>query len=195
MSAIPGSLEFTRLQELLAAGVAAGGGPLEAAVRFEEALGIEPGHPMAGLNLAEALKLAGRKDEAIAQARRALLHLERAEGFTAAHRDCPHYPVGRDAFSVEWAKKVSGTVSAATNGNGASQRSGAAETVPDTFLALRGNSAAPRVPGLMPLAPIISPRCGRRAVPFAMASFAAACRRARCTSSPTAWTCRCSSRG
>ncbi len=77
-------------------------GPVEAAVRFQKVLEIEPAHPLAGLNRAEALALAGCKEDAIDQARKTLNELESVDGLQSAHCDCPHYPAGFDVFRVEW---------------------------------------------------------------------------------------------
>ncbi len=86
---------------LVAAGLSAAD-PEQAAMLFERALDFEPEHPVAGLNRAEALARLGKKDDAAAQARRSLLHLERCEDLTPDTLEAPHYPNGFDLFRVEW---------------------------------------------------------------------------------------------
>jgi GT2 family glycosyltransferase/Flp pilus assembly protein TadD len=84
---------------------AQGPGPLTGAVadrglpRFRQAAAVEPAHPLARLDAAEALLSAGRDAEAAAEARRALALLDRAGGGWA---DAPRFPTGFDAFRVAW---------------------------------------------------------------------------------------------
>ncbi len=89
------------VEHLLAAGMFAPN-PAEAAARFSKVLEVEPAHPLAGLNRAEALALAGRKEDAITQARKTLSDLESVDGLQSVHRECAHYPAGFDVFRVEW---------------------------------------------------------------------------------------------
>ncbi len=101
--------------------------PAPAAEMFVQALALDPNFAMAGLNRAEALALAGRGAEAVAQALQTLGALEAAKGtgtFSppnspdalqvareggekepvpfAASLAAPHYPLGFDLFGVEW---------------------------------------------------------------------------------------------
>jgi len=69
---------------------------------FERVLEVEPDHLLAGLNRAEALVLAGRKEEAVQQARQTLLNLERSGGLSPDHLDAFHYSAGFGTFRVEW---------------------------------------------------------------------------------------------
>src|SRR5262249_48330480 len=87
------------------------GGPLpavvaaEAADHFRRAAETEPGHLVARLNLAEALTVAGRRDEAADEARHALGMLNAAEwegGDGPSWADSGHFPPAVDLFRVEW---------------------------------------------------------------------------------------------
>jgi glycosyltransferase involved in cell wall biosynthesis len=62
----------------------------------------EGDNPVASLNFAEALLLAGRNDEAKAEASKALRRLERTPRLPAVALETPHFPVGYDTFRVEW---------------------------------------------------------------------------------------------
>jgi glycosyltransferase involved in cell wall biosynthesis len=84
-----------------AAGVFAPG-PAEAADCFFQALALEPNHLLAGLNKAEALFRAGKKQDAADQAHRTLALLERIDCLDGAALDAPHYPPGFDLLGVEW---------------------------------------------------------------------------------------------
>ena len=84
-----------------AAGILAPG-PNEAAAIFAQALQQQPDHAVAGLNRAETLLIAGRKDEAIAQAKQALAALEQSEELSQDVLDAPRYPAGFDLFRTEW---------------------------------------------------------------------------------------------
>src|SRR5207249_1495946 len=69
---------------------------------FRRALDSEPGHVVAGLSLAEALRLAGRQDEAITQARATLADLERQADLDPRLLDAGRFPGGFDLFRIEW---------------------------------------------------------------------------------------------
>jgi tetratricopeptide (TPR) repeat protein len=78
-----------------------------AAGYFERALLYDPGNLMAGLNLAEALLLAGEKEQAGQAAVRTLRALQEKDdrGTLAACQtwaECGRYPLGFDAFRMEW---------------------------------------------------------------------------------------------
>ena len=85
-----------------------GGGPVTdslahlAAGHFQRALACDPGHAVAGLNLAEAL-LALRQTEAARDVLRAVLALLGSGApLPAAVLDSAHFPPGFDTFRVEW---------------------------------------------------------------------------------------------
>jgi FkbM family methyltransferase len=78
---------------------------------FEGALRSTSQHPVARLNLAEALNKAGKHDAAIIEANKALRSLRGPieagaapdeSGDALAWLDAPHYPPGFDFFRVEW---------------------------------------------------------------------------------------------
>jgi glycosyltransferase involved in cell wall biosynthesis/tetratricopeptide (TPR) repeat protein len=75
----------------------------QAAGQFRRAVECNPGHLVAGLNLAEALAAAGDRSAAIEQARRTL---ERCQDYPCdpgnPWLDAPHYPPAFDFFRVEW---------------------------------------------------------------------------------------------
>lgn len=73
-----------------------------AAWHFEQAFTADPGHVIAGLNLAEAWISLGRTGDAITAARRALEALERAGELDRAVLDAVHFPPAFDHFRVEW---------------------------------------------------------------------------------------------
>jgi glycosyltransferase involved in cell wall biosynthesis/predicted Zn-dependent protease len=93
---------------LVTARTAQGRGPLTASVAeqgigyFRRAVACDPSHFIAGLNLAEALLGAGKREDAIAQAKRTLTSLERAPSASASFLDSCHFPPGFDPFRVEW---------------------------------------------------------------------------------------------
>jgi GT2 family glycosyltransferase/predicted Zn-dependent protease len=70
---------------------------------FRRALGCDPGHLMAGLNLVEILAATRQKQQAVEQARRTLAKLEE-HPCDPCNRwfDSPHYPPAFDLFRVEW---------------------------------------------------------------------------------------------
>src|SRR5207244_1080186 len=72
-----------------------------AAGHFGRAVEADSSHVMAGLNLAEALALCGKREAAVAQAQRTLGVLE-AGSQSALWIDTPHFPGGFDFFRVEW---------------------------------------------------------------------------------------------
>jgi GT2 family glycosyltransferase/tetratricopeptide (TPR) repeat protein len=71
---------------------------------FRRALGCDPGHLMARLNLVEALAAAGQRQPAIDQARQTLARLEEPPSCASRNSwlDAPHYPPAFDLFRVEW---------------------------------------------------------------------------------------------
>lgn len=69
---------------------------------FRTALARDPGHVMAGLNLAEALNLVGDNSQALDQARRTLTILDRQASLDPLVLDAGHFPRGMDLFQVEW---------------------------------------------------------------------------------------------
>jgi len=73
-----------------------------AAEHFDRAWSRDPGHVVAGLNLAEALALAGRRPQAAEQARRVLAELNRPRVYHPLVLDAAHFPPGFDHFRVEW---------------------------------------------------------------------------------------------
>jgi len=75
-----------------------------AAGHFRRALVHDPGHPLAGLNLAEALLAAGQREAAAEQAKTTLKALESPDAVGTSIRwlDDPHFPPGYDLFRVEW---------------------------------------------------------------------------------------------
>ncbi len=81
----------------LAAALAGGA----AVAPLRRAVSAAPDHPGAALGVAEALRAAGRADEALAEARRALGLLDRADPDPGA-LDLPPYPAGYDLLRVEW---------------------------------------------------------------------------------------------
>jgi glycosyltransferase involved in cell wall biosynthesis/Flp pilus assembly protein TadD len=87
---------FHRLARPAAAELA----PVVAAL--EQAVWHEPGHVVAGLNLAEALLVAGAKQRALEQAGKTLRTLYEAGGVPTVGLDAPRLPTGFDPFRVEW---------------------------------------------------------------------------------------------
>jgi GT2 family glycosyltransferase/tetratricopeptide (TPR) repeat protein len=81
--------------------ILAGGAAEQAARSFQETLRLDPGHAVAALNLAEAWLDAGQPAQAIEQARRALILLERT-ATQPSWRDAAPYPRGFDHLRVEW---------------------------------------------------------------------------------------------
>ncbi len=85
-----------------------GGGPVtaeEAALVLEDwrrVLALDPGHVVAGLNLAEALTGMGRYPDAVRAARQALAALERQPALGRDVLEAGHFPPGFDLFRVEW---------------------------------------------------------------------------------------------
>jgi tetratricopeptide (TPR) repeat protein len=74
----------------------------EAAGHFHRAVAAAPDHPLANLNLAEALAALGQKDLAARGARRLLALVERAPDLDPAALDAGHFPPAFDHFRVEW---------------------------------------------------------------------------------------------
>src|SRR5262249_7496731 len=68
---------------------------------FQAAFACNPGHAVAGLNLAEALAAAGQPQEAAAQARRVLRALEGADERSPSGLEGGHYPPAFDTFRSE----------------------------------------------------------------------------------------------
>jgi GT2 family glycosyltransferase len=93
---------------LVVAQSAQGQGPITPAVAeqavgyFRRAVSCNPGHVMAGLNVAEALLGIGKKEEAVTQARKTLSALERSQNLDASVLDSGHFPPVFDPFRVEW---------------------------------------------------------------------------------------------
>ena len=73
-----------------------------AAHAFQKHWNSNPGHVMAGLNLAEVLAGMGQKDHAIEQIKRTLAVLDRMETLSEEVLDAPHAPSECDWFRVEW---------------------------------------------------------------------------------------------
>jgi GT2 family glycosyltransferase/predicted Zn-dependent protease len=69
---------------------------------FRRAVDCDPTHPVATLNLLEALIGARQNQLAVEGTRRVLAARERAGGLTPAALDAPHFPPGYDHFRVEW---------------------------------------------------------------------------------------------
>jgi GT2 family glycosyltransferase/predicted Zn-dependent protease len=83
-------------------GPATAAGAARAAEYFARALAQQPGHVVAGLNLAEALVAAGQDRAAVQAARGALDRLDRAAELPPAVLEAGHFPPGFDLFRVEW---------------------------------------------------------------------------------------------
>jgi tetratricopeptide (TPR) repeat protein len=81
---------------------AAGRSAHEVATYFARAVERDPGHILARLNWVEALVVSGQKQEAAAQAERALKLLDEGNSIRADVLDSGHYPVQFDFFRVEW---------------------------------------------------------------------------------------------
>jgi GT2 family glycosyltransferase len=73
-----------------------------AGAQFRQALGRAANHPVAALNLVEALVALGDSKLAIEGARRLLPLLDRPGATDAAALDCPRFPPGYDHFRVAW---------------------------------------------------------------------------------------------
>src|SRR5262249_20765810 len=73
-----------------------------AAAWFGRALDATPSHPVAGLNLSDALAALGRGREAAERARRPLTRLERRGALSADQAEAPPYPPGFHLPRVEW---------------------------------------------------------------------------------------------
>jgi glycosyltransferase involved in cell wall biosynthesis len=73
-----------------------------ATAHFGRAWSCDPGHLVAGLNLAEALALAGRRLPAAEQARCVLAELNRRREPDPLALDAGHFPPQFDHFRVEW---------------------------------------------------------------------------------------------
>jgi glycosyltransferase involved in cell wall biosynthesis/predicted Zn-dependent protease len=69
---------------------------------FRQAVTVDPGHALAGLNLAEALVAAGQTQPAIAECRRVLELLRCGHTLRADVLDSAHFPPLFDLFRVEW---------------------------------------------------------------------------------------------
>jgi glycosyltransferase involved in cell wall biosynthesis/Tfp pilus assembly protein PilF len=80
----------------------AGAGAAAAGRQFRAALDADGCHPVAALNLIEALADLGQRDLAAEGARRLLGLLGRGEGLDPGVLDAMHYPPGFDLFRVEW---------------------------------------------------------------------------------------------
>jgi GT2 family glycosyltransferase/predicted Zn-dependent protease len=76
--------------------------PARAAEHFRRALAYDPGHVLAGLNLAEALAITGQAASAAEQARRTLEVLDGLPRLAPALMCSPHFPLRLDFFRVEW---------------------------------------------------------------------------------------------
>src|SRR5205085_7392513 len=86
--------------------------PALAAGHFGRAVEAGPANVMAGLNLAEALALCGKREAAVAQVQRTLgivnecknrdRRLTEASQSPFVMLDAPHFPAGFDFFRVEW---------------------------------------------------------------------------------------------
>src|SRR5262249_49662300 len=76
--------------------------PTAAAVEFRAALRGSPGHPIAGLSLAEALYRAGDATGCVAACREALGNLDRSRELSPAFWDLPPYPPPLPSFPVQW---------------------------------------------------------------------------------------------
>jgi glycosyltransferase involved in cell wall biosynthesis/Flp pilus assembly protein TadD len=79
-----------------------GHGAAAAGQHFRAALGIDPRHPVAALNLIEVLAEMGRRDLAVDGAKRLLHLLAVSDDLNLSVLDAPHYPPGFDQFRVEW---------------------------------------------------------------------------------------------
>jgi tetratricopeptide (TPR) repeat protein len=69
---------------------------------FRRALGQQPSHVLAGLNLAEALVAAGQDQAALQQARRTLSIVDHRAKLDLISLDGGHFPPVYDLFRVEW---------------------------------------------------------------------------------------------
>ena len=80
--------------------------PAAAADDFRRGLALDPNHPVAGANLAAALALAGRTDEAVSAARAALGRLELGRFAPLPAWDLPLYPLDDATTRCEWERAV-----------------------------------------------------------------------------------------
>jgi GT2 family glycosyltransferase len=76
-------------------------GAASALHHFRDAVRRDPGHAVAGLNLAESLAAVELKKDAAA-ARTALARLDHTATLSPAVLDAPHFPPAWDLFRVEW---------------------------------------------------------------------------------------------
>jgi GT2 family glycosyltransferase/predicted Zn-dependent protease len=73
-----------------------------AAAYFRRAVACDPTHIMAGLNLTEALAASGQRQPAVEEALRTLRQLDEQVVLNADQLNDLHFPLGLDAFRVEW---------------------------------------------------------------------------------------------
>jgi glycosyltransferase involved in cell wall biosynthesis/Flp pilus assembly protein TadD len=83
--------------------------PAVAAEHFRHALTLDPTQPVAGANLAEALALAGRPEEAATAAQRALVSLDVSSARPFLAWDVPLYPLQDGLAQAEWDRTVWGS--------------------------------------------------------------------------------------
>jgi tetratricopeptide (TPR) repeat protein len=101
-AAEPGAAALHNAVGLIGALAAQDGVAAEAAGNFRQAVAADPLHPVAALNLVEALCELRHIQPALAGAHRALAFLQRGQGLDLARLDAPHYPPAFDTFRVEW---------------------------------------------------------------------------------------------
>ncbi|MCI0702677.1 MAG: glycosyltransferase [Planctomycetia bacterium] len=80
--------------------------PVDAVRHFEQALALDPTHPVAASNLAEALAAADRAEDAVAVAKRAVQQLEVSAPRPFAAWDVPLYPLADVLARCEWERLV-----------------------------------------------------------------------------------------
>jgi tetratricopeptide (TPR) repeat protein len=122
--------EAAALHNALGLAVARGGAgarqPVAAAEavveHFRRAVANDPGHVVAGLNLAEALAATGQRQAAVDQARHTLVRLEQAAPLDPLVLDAGHFPAGLDTFAVEWERAAWGHAGRPADESRAKQR-------------------------------------------------------------------------